>query len=331
METTIHYLSAEASTEGYLVRRIAISGLVALAAVLGGGAVPATAMTQPTAAVRADSAVAVRADCGSRDPRDRRSRDAYDRKGAGGRRGSRRERPPADLVRADDGLPRHQGQFEPGRRRRPSTPTRVARWNGSSWKGVGVALPKGTKSDDLLGVSCKGAKSCLVVGDYYTSTSNTATSHALALSYNGTSLKPTPTVPLPKGMPYAALTGVSCVTTRYCVAVGTASSPPFGDHREQFGHHHRDVERREVDAAHHHHARPGKEVEIDGVSCATSAFCVVTGTSDNLNSANFNVNLYFASWNGKKLTTMKPTAVGSSLPTSWSPPASRAPRQRAAP
>jgi hypothetical protein len=34
------------------VRRIAISGLVALAAVLGGVAVPATAIAQPTAAVR---------------------------------------------------------------------------------------------------------------------------------------------------------------------------------------------------------------------------------------------------------------------------------------
>ena len=43
------------------VRRIAISGLVALATVLGGVAIPATAMAQPTSGVRSTGAVAARA------------------------------------------------------------------------------------------------------------------------------------------------------------------------------------------------------------------------------------------------------------------------------
>src|SRR5277367_4005279 len=46
----------EKSQKRSQVRRIAISGLVALAAVLGGVAVPATAMAQPTAAARPTTA-----------------------------------------------------------------------------------------------------------------------------------------------------------------------------------------------------------------------------------------------------------------------------------
>ena len=42
------------------MRTIAISGLVALATVLGGVAIPATAMAQPTSGVRSTGAVAAR-------------------------------------------------------------------------------------------------------------------------------------------------------------------------------------------------------------------------------------------------------------------------------
>jgi hypothetical protein len=275
------------------VRRIAISGLVALAAVLGVVAVPATAMAQPASAVRSGSVIAT----GTAGPALLLG-DSVVGPGA----------PMISCVLTTDclGIKGSSSQGDGG----ASTPTRVVRWNGSSWKSVGLRLPKGTKSHDLLGVSCRGVKSCLVVGDYYTSTSDTATSHALALSYNGTSLKPTPTVPLPKGMPYVALTGVSCATTRYCVAVGTASSPPFGITENDSA---TIIETWSSGAKWTLHTitTPASEVvEIDGVSCATSAFCVVTGTSENLNSPSFDSTLYFASWNGKKLTTMKPTAVG---------------------
>ena len=110
----------------------------------------------------------------------------------------------------------------------------AARWNGSSWKGVGATLPAGTKVADLNGLSCRGVNACLVAGDYATSTSDTAASHALALIYNGTSLKPTPAVPLPQGTMDASLSGVSCVTMSYCVAIGEAdgNSAAFGEDGE---------------------------------------------------------------------------------------------------
>jgi hypothetical protein len=267
------------------VRRIAISGLAALAAVLGGVAVPAAAMARPAAAVRPGIAA--------------RPADAD---------ATSRGVPMVSCVLASDclGIRGSSSQSDEG----PATPTVVARWNGSAWKRLRVALPQGAKSVDLNDVSCRGAKSCLVVGDYYSSTSDGATSHPLALIYNGTSLKPTPTVPLPKGTPAVVLTGVSCATTRYCVAVGAAnggvatfSGGPL-------------IIETWNGAKWTLHTAAGSigdiaVLDVSGVSCATPAFCVVTGESASGPSSGFTAKPYFASWNGKRLATMKPAAAGS--------------------
>jgi hypothetical protein len=292
------------------VRRIAISGVVALAAVLGGVAVPATAMAQPTATAR--PIAAVRPTVTVRLAAAVRLTTA--RPGIAAR--------PADVALVDSGLPAvscvlttdclgiEGSATQSGQ---TSTPTRVERWNGSSWKRLGVALPKGTKAVDLDGVSCKGAKSCLVVGDYYTSPAVSGTGHALALSYNGTALKPTPAVPLPKGTTDAALSGVSCVTTRYCVALGVADgdTSAFG----AFG----SVTIIETwNGAkwmlHTVAASTGKTTMVVPilVSCATSAFCVLAGDAYSVTSTSTAAGPYAASWNGKKLTTMKLSTVGGS-------------------
>jgi hypothetical protein len=292
------------------VRNIAISGVVALAAVLGGVAVPATAMAgqpgaagrptsaaRPAAALRADSLVAMRTG--------RTARPAYQGETNGGE-------PLISCALATDclGVEGLSSQSDDGQL---SIPPRVARWNGSRWKGVGVTLPKGTKSADLYGVSCKGAKSCLVVGDYYTSTSGNATSHALALFYNGTSLKPTPAVPLPKGTEGAALTSVSCVTTRYCVAFGVPSLP-LGI-SEGFD----SLIIETWNGAKWTLRTPAGSIGAKTllqptiVSCATSAFCVLAGEAINFNANSAPETLYLGSWNGKKLTTMKPATVSSKV------------------
>jgi len=286
------------------VRRIAISGLVALAAVLGGGAVPAVAMAHSTAAVRpatARPATAARAG-GVAAARAIRATVA-DAVGAGVT-----GEPLVSCVLTTDCV---GVEGSSGLTGGTSAPTRVARWNGSAWKGVGVTLPKGTRSDDLLGVSCRGAKSCLVVGDYYTSTSPSAASRVLALAYNGTSLKPTPAVPLPKGTTEAVLTGVSCVTTRYCVAIGVAygDTPAFGETGSL-----NLIERWNDAKWTLVHTAAGSigsttEVEPTVVSCATTAFCVLAGEAFSFSANSAATKIYVASWNGKKLTTMKPAAV----------------------
>ena len=192
------------------MRTIAISGLVALATVLGGVAIPATAMAQPTSGLT----------------RRRPSPRAWPaRPGRPPRAGIFGGEPKISCVSTTDCLAVEgtSSLSEDG----SAVPIRVARWNGKSWKGVGVALPKGTKSADLEAVSCKSATSCLVVGDYYKSTSGSAPNYPLALIYNGTSLKPTAAaVPLPKGATDVTLADVSCATTRYCVAIGAAGPTP---------------------------------------------------------------------------------------------------------
>jgi len=287
------------------VRRIVISGLVALAAVFGGAAVPAIAMAhstaavrpasgvRPTSAVRAVSAVVMRA---------RAARAAIEADGPSGE-------PLISCVLTTDCLG-VEGSSSLSTGGGPSIPIRVARLTGSSWKGVGVALPKGTKSADLNGVACKGAKSCLVVGDYYTSTSKSAANHALALSYNGTSLKPTPTVPLPKGTTDAVLTGVSCGTTSYCVAVGQAAgnTAAFGESGSL------NIVETWNGAKWTLHTAASTAgaamVQLINVSCATSAFCALTGTVSSFSASSFTVKLYAESWNGKKLTVMKSATAG---------------------
>jgi hypothetical protein len=170
-------------------------------------------------------------------------------------------------------------------------------------------MPAGTRADDLNGVSCKGAASCLAVGDYYAA--NTP-SRALALSYNGTSLRPTAAVPLPKGTTESALADVSCTTTRNCVALGVAdgSTAAFGD----FGA----VTLIETWngakwTLHTAAASVGRSAMLvpTVVSCATAAFCVVAGSSYSV-TADGEEKPYAASWNGKKLTTVKLPAVGTS-------------------
>jgi hypothetical protein len=276
------------------VRRVALSGLVAVAALLGGVAVPVTAMAQPTGAVRTGSVVAM--------PTAGRTPAAYNGEPVSGV-------PKISCALATDclGIEGTSSLSDGG----PSRPTRVARWNGSTWKGVSVTLPRGTKSDDLLGVSCKGAKSCLVVGDYYASTSQNATSHVLALSYNGTSLKPTSTVPLPKGTSDAVLTGVSCTTTRHCVALGaadgdTAAFGAFGSLIIIETWNGAKWSLRTAPAS----IGTTTYLEPTVVSCATSAFCVLAGDAFTYNS--LASTFYVASWNGKKLTSMKPATVSGS-------------------
>jgi hypothetical protein len=328
------------------VQKIAISGLAAVAAVLGGAAVPTVAMAQPMSAehpVTAGasgaagggplSAAAVRtAEAGAMAEASRMTT-AVGRAGLAWR---------ADLAAAaaDDtaagGQPLDscaltvnclavEGSSEliasaSGKSVSAATATGplvdAARWNGSSWKGVGVALPAGTKVADLNGLSCRGVNACLVAGDYATSTSDTAASHALALIYNGTSLKPTPAVPLPQGTMNASLSGVSCVTMSYCVAIGQAdgNSAAFGEDGELAL-----IETwNGVKWTLHTVAETSgtSETEPTAVACATPAFCALTGekisVSGSSSSPTVSFGLYFADWNGKTLTTMKSAAAGSS-------------------
>jgi hypothetical protein len=274
------------------VHRIVISGLVALAAVLGGAAVPATALAQPTSGARTVSAVSVGLRAGA---------EAADAESGGGS-------PNISCVLATDCLAVRGSSRLSGVG--TYTPTRVERWNGSSWTRLGVTLPARTTSVDLNGVSCRGTKFCLVVGDYYKSAKGNAASSPLALVYNGTSLRPISAMPLPKGQPNVTLTGVSCPTTRDCVALGLANGNPAGLNRYSDGISFIETWNGTRWALRTIVSSETTVAAPSAVSCATASFCVLMGEITSVSNGYAGVGLYLGAWNGRRLARMKAPAAG---------------------
>jgi hypothetical protein len=97
------------------------------------------------------------------------------------------------------------------------------RWNGRHWSVA--TLPAGTGSGGLTGVSCPAPGSCAAVGS---SPINTGTDQPLAESYAGGAWTMEPISP-PAGSSQTDLEGVSCGSSRACVAVGEDQSSTTGD------------------------------------------------------------------------------------------------------
>ncbi len=90
----------------------------------------------------------------------------------------------------------------------------AAKWNGHAWSTMSVPhyAPNGyLYSQELYGVSCPSATSCVAVG--YASSSD----EALSETWNGSKWS----LQLTSVSEYPELFGVSCVSSHYCKAVGT--------------------------------------------------------------------------------------------------------------
>jgi hypothetical protein len=93
-------------------------------------------------------------------------------------------------------------------------------WNGTTWRTVGVRLPRGATTGILDGVSCVSAARCVAVGSSYDKGSGKE--FALADTWNGKAWTPAQ-LPAPGGAD-ASLSGVSCKSGASCVAVGSYTS-----------------------------------------------------------------------------------------------------------
>ncbi|HEV2362299.1 MAG TPA: hypothetical protein VGS21_11395 [Acidimicrobiales bacterium] len=124
----------------------------------------------------------------------------------------------------------------------------------------------GTANSELGGVSCTSATFCMDVGNL--NPSPTATTHPVfGESWNGTSWT-LHKMPLPAGIPFGWLNGVSCTSTTFCVAVGQGipmSGPAVGLIETWNG---------TTWAV----TTGAKDVDLYAVSCPTDRFCAATGS-----------------------------------------------------
>jgi hypothetical protein len=174
----------------------------------------------------------------------------------------------------------------------------VLAWNGTAWRSVAVPTPKPTVAlINLAAVSCKSATSCVVVGGYLT-LAGAGAERPYALTWNGKSLTPTAAPPVPKNGGFASLTGVSCITTSTsCVAVGDSRGGAGPLLLETWSGAKWTLQTASIPGG-ARSAYPG------AVSCHFLAFCVIAGESYGSNPGA--PAMLLARWNGKSLTAMKP-------------------------
>jgi hypothetical protein len=103
----------------------------------------------------------------------------------------------------------------------------IERWNGASWSIVASANPPSPLEGALSGVSCVSATDCLAVGDVASPIlSPTFAIKTLVEQWNGSDWSIVAS-PDPTGVSDAILSGVSCVTTTACFAVGASDTGPL--------------------------------------------------------------------------------------------------------
>ncbi len=94
--------------------------------------------------------------------------------------------------------------------------TLIESWNGTNWSII-TSPPITNSTDSLLaGVSCISTSSCTAVGQYW----DGSMYRALIESWNGTTWS-TVASPTGTGIGSTYLSGVSCISTTFCTAVGT--------------------------------------------------------------------------------------------------------------
>jgi hypothetical protein len=166
------------------MRTIAVSGLIALTALLGAGASAAVAGSASAAPTRASVAA------------------TPDNQLFG-----------VSCASTSDCVAVGNNQSANGNEGGPLVQT----WNGKSWKTVGVKLPAKAISGELVGVSCPSATACVAVGLWLNAGD---TGFPLAETWNGRTWTPSTLVAGPKGSTAEFINGVSCTSAKNCMAVG---------------------------------------------------------------------------------------------------------------
>jgi hypothetical protein len=132
------------------------------------------------------------------------------------------------------------------------------RWDGTGWRIQPVPGPAGARrGSELSAVSCPSATRCFAVGHYFTRSGSVA----LAETWNGARWA---VQPLPGAVSNTFLLGVSCVTPRACVAVGSYGTEVWNGTSWRFAP----------------MATPtgGQVISLNGVSCTSGSACTAVGS-----------------------------------------------------
>lgn len=93
--------------------------------------------------------------------------------------------------------------------------TLVEQWDGATWSVV-ASPDLGSNGNDLYSVSCTGTSQCVAVGD----TNNDTDPETLVESWNGSGWTVVPSPDVSSSTQDNLLSGVSCTSASFCVAVG---------------------------------------------------------------------------------------------------------------
>jgi hypothetical protein len=111
-----------------------------------------------------------------------------------------------------------------------SEDTLIEQYDGTGWSVVSSPNPSASMDSSLSGIACAGASDCWAVGSYYNANDDEVT---LIEQYTGTGWSIVSS-PNPSASTDSSLSGVTCVDSGDCWAVGTAG-PPFETLAEHYG------------------------------------------------------------------------------------------------
>jgi ferredoxin len=145
-------------------------------------------------------------------------------------------------------------------------------WDGNTWVRWAVPAPAPGAHDVVLtGVSCVRGPYCVAVGEYRTAGSP-GTTASFAVTWAGGPLKLTPALAQPPQVSAVTVNAVSCVTAKYCVAVGDVFTIPDGVSAMLF-----ETWNGAKWTAVTHVTDASHLGQLDGVSCVTATRCLTVG------------------------------------------------------
>ncbi len=175
-------------------------------------------------------------------------------------------------------------------------------WNGTKWARTTVPHANPNTDTQFSGLHCFSVTSCVVTGDSTDVTSSTGTGTPVAEAWNGkafTDLQAT----LPAGVSGPMFNGLSCVSPRSCVVVGSGNAGSTGTASVAFA----EVWNGKTWTVTKWGGPKGDTVaELIGVSCTSAVRCIAVGAHG---TAKAGAPAALA-WTGSKWTVLKVAGPG---------------------